>query len=133
MSALADPFAEQARPRHSNAEAEVQGAILAWAKTVAPHVLIFHIPNGGYRTKREAARLKWQGVLPGAPDLVIVAPRGRVFFAEVKAAPGRLSPEQKAIHDSFVALGTPVAVVRSVDDMRAAFAAWRVETREALR
>jgi VRR-NUC domain len=121
--------AAKLQARDLNAEAEVQGTLLAWGKAVAPHVLIFHIPNGGYRTAREAARLKWQGVLPGAPDLVIVAP-GKICFAEVKTRTGRLSPAQRAVHHHLVSLGCPVAIVRSIDDMRAAFRAWGIATKE---
>ena len=30
---------------------------------------LYHIPNGGYRNKREASNLKAMGVKPGVPDL----------------------------------------------------------------
>jgi hypothetical protein len=52
-----------------NAEANVQAAIVAWIRTVAPELIVFHPPNGGLRGKSEAARLKWIGTLAGIPDL----------------------------------------------------------------
>ena len=36
---------------------------------------VFHIPNGGYRNKAEAAHLKAQGVRPGVPDLCVPVAR----------------------------------------------------------
>lgn len=56
----------------------------------------FAIPNGGYRTKSEAARLKAEGVSPGVPDLCIPVARGpyHSLFIEMKAKGGRLSDEQ---------------------------------------
>jgi len=119
------------QPRDLNREARVQAAVVAWVRAAAPHALIFAVPNGGLRSKAEASRLKWTGVVAGIPDLVVVAPGGRVFFIEVKAPDGRLSPEQRAIHESLVALGAPPAIVRSIDDVRLAFAAWGLSTREA--
>jgi VRR-NUC domain len=119
--------------RDFNAEARIQAAIVEWVRTVAPGVLIFAVPNGGLRSKTEAARMKWTGVLAGIPDLVVIAPIRRVFFLEVKMACGRLSEDQRALFDLLVALGTPRAIVRSIDDVRRAFVEWGIETREARR
>jgi hypothetical protein len=125
---------EQARPRRDlNREARVQAAIVEWARLVAPELLIFAVPNGGLRSKAEAARMKWTGVLAGIPDLAIVTPGGRVHFIEVKTPAGRLSDEQRAIWNALVALGTPTAICRSIDEARSAFAAWGLVTREGAR
>jgi hypothetical protein len=125
---------EQAqRPRDHNAEARIQAAIVDWVRAVAPQVLVFAVPNGGLRSKAEAARLKWTGVLAGVPDLVVIAPGGRAFFLEVKTADGRLSTDQRDVHACLVALGTPATIVRSIDDARLAFGVWGIKTREAAR
>lgn len=115
--------------RQAAAEAEVHSAIVTWIKTVAPQILIFHPANGGWRSKAEGARLKGLGVTPGIPDLCIIAPGG-VFFAEVKNAAGRLSEPLREIHAWLTRLGCPVAAVRSIGDMRAAFRRWHIATRE---
>jgi VRR-NUC domain len=117
--------------RDFNAEARIQAAIVEWVRTVAPGVLIFAVPNGGLRSKAEAARRKWTGVVAGIPDLIVITPICRVFFLEVKTAAGRLSEDQRAIFDLLVAMGTPRAIVRSIDDVRRAFVEWGIETREA--
>ena len=116
-----------------NAEARIQAAVIDWIRLAAPGVLAFAIPNGGLRSRTEGARLKWTGVLAGVPDLALVASGGRVFFVECKTDRGVLSSDQRRIHDQLVALGTPCAIVRGIDDARLAFKAWGIETREAAR
>jgi hypothetical protein len=119
------------RRRNSNAEARIQAAIVEWVRLVAPGVLIFAVPNGGLRSKAEAARLKWTGVLAGVPDLVMIAPGGRAFFLETKTATGRLSDEQRDIMAVLGKLGAPFMTVTSIEDVRRAFDLWGIETREA--
>lgn len=127
------PRSEAQARRDGNAEARAQAAIVEWVRTVAPDLIIFHVPNGGRRSPAEAARLKWTGVLPGVPDLAILARDGRIFFLEVKAPGGSLSSEQRAMFARFVAMRIPCAIVRSIDDARRAFDAWGLPTREAAR
>jgi hypothetical protein len=115
-----------------NREARIQAAIIEWIRLVAPQVLAFHVPNGGLRTKSEAARLRWVGVLAGVPDLIVLAPVGKAFCLEVKPPGEHLSPEQREIFDTLTATGISCAVVHSIDDARRAFKAWGVETRETV-
>lgn len=59
---------------------------------------LVHIPNGGFRNKREAAKLKAMGVKRGFPDLFLPIGRGEWFslFIELKKIKdGVLSSEQK--------------------------------------
>jgi VRR-NUC domain len=114
-----------------NGEARIQAAIVEWIRTVAPNVLVFHVPNGGFRSKVEAARLKWTGVVAGVPDLAIIAPGGRAHFLEIKTTSGRLSEDQRDVIGALAKLGSPVMTVTSVDDARRAFAGWGISTREA--
>lgn len=57
---------------------------------------IFHIPNGGKRTKAEAARFKAEGVRPGVPDLCIPVARGRYhsLYIEMKVPGGKPTEAQ---------------------------------------
>jgi VRR-NUC domain len=116
-----------------NAEARIQAAIVEWIRVVAPFIMVFAVPNGGLRSKPEATRMRWTGVLAGVPDLAVVAPGGRIFFIEVKAPGGYLSAAQRAMHGRLVALGTAAATVRPVDEAREALAHWGIPTREATR
>ena len=129
QAALQSPPIE--RRRDGNAEARTQAAIVEFVRYVAPQVLIFHVPNGGLRSKSEAARLNWAGVLAGVPDLVLMLPRGRCAFWEVKTPVGRLSTDQALVARKLTALGHVCAVVRGIDDARRELAELGIVTREA--
>ncbi|HEX7386258.1 MAG TPA: VRR-NUC domain-containing protein [Castellaniella sp.] len=83
-------------------EDDHQAALIRWArlqsKTTPELALLLHIPNGGRRNIREAARLKAQGVRAGVPDLLLPVSRfGRHgLWIELKAPKnGRVSADQK--------------------------------------
>ena len=61
-------------------ESQEQQALFEWAelsKRCFPELeLLFHVPNGGARSKATAGRLKAEGVKPGVPDLCLPVPRG---------------------------------------------------------
>lgn len=84
-------------------------------------VFIHHSPNGsklaGSRRDRQVAGgiLKGDGTKAGFPDLICIW-RGGVAFIEVKKPKeGRLTNEQKAVHEQLTGLGWPVATVTDVD------------------
>lgn len=66
--------------------------------------------------------LSWGGQpmhfgLKGEPDLQgWLAPSGRGFCLEVKTSTGRLSADQKRVHEALRAVGVLVYTVRSVDE-----------------
>jgi hypothetical protein len=93
--------------------------------------MIFAVPNGGLRSKAEAARLKWTGVLAGVLDLVLVLPDGRCAFWETKTPRGRLSDDQLGFIKRLITRDHCWAIVRDIDDARRELAALGVETREA--
>ena len=79
-----------------------QAALFRWMafeRGAHPEIdMLYHIPNGGRRDSREAARLKRQGVRAGVPDLCLPVPRGGygALYIELKVKGGRLSENQKA-------------------------------------
>lgn len=117
--------------KRANPEDLVHKAVLTWIRRVAPHCFVFHPANGGSRHRLEAIKLKMLGVVAGVPDLIVFGPGGRAYCLEVKAEKGSLQPTQKAFARQMEDLGIGWALVRSVDDARAAFASWGIETREA--
>lgn len=69
-------------------ESEEQITYFDWvAKTVKPEYadLIWHNPNGGYRSKRTGARLKREGTKKGVPDITIAIPKGAYHGAYLEA------------------------------------------------
>lgn len=81
-------------------EDKIQAEIVTWftnnycLKTHSPRSMIFSIPNGGFRHKIEAMKLKATGMLAGASDLIVIH-RSRIYFCELKTDSGILSPSQK--------------------------------------
>lgn len=90
----------QAIPQPS--EEQEQAAVIAWRDLMLgrfPELEdLIHIPNGGWRSKSEAVRLKKIGVKPGVSDLFLPTPIGKYhgLWIEMKRQHGgRLRPEQK--------------------------------------
>lgn len=86
--------------RLKRSEGDEQEALFEWAEwnlTIYPELkLMYHIPNGGYRNKSEAAKLKKQGVKKGVPDICLPAPRGKFhgLYIELKTDDGKASKDQ---------------------------------------
>lgn len=79
-------------------EERMQRDLFAWIRLkFGAHADAFiHVPNGGYRHKSQAARLKAAGVRRGVPDVLFFERRGGFtgLAIELKTAKGRVSPEQ---------------------------------------
>ena len=58
-----------------------------------PGVRVFAIPNGGFRNKSVAVKLKAEGVKRGVPDLYV--PEWNLWIEMKRVKGGSLSPEQK--------------------------------------
>lgn len=86
----------------------------------------YAIPNGGKRDVITAARMKAEGVQPGAPDLGFVLPFGLAAFLEIKADKGRQSISQEFIEKQINALGARYEVAHSVDEAWGILAGWGV-------
>ncbi len=81
-------------------EHRIQAAVFLWARLAsAKHPalrLMFAVPNGGARNVITGALLKAEGMKAGVPDIFLphpVAPHHGLFL-ELKAARGRISPQQ---------------------------------------
>lgn len=84
-------------------EEEEQVTLFNWAKMQEKKypelALMFHIPNGGLRSKSEAARFKRAGVKSGVPDIFLPCAKGGkhgLFIELKKLTGGKTSKEQKA-------------------------------------
>ena len=83
-------------------EEQEQAAVIEWRDLMLPQFPeledLIHIPNGGWRSKSEAVRLKKIGVKPGVSDLFLPSPVGKYhgLWIEMKRQQGgRLRPDQK--------------------------------------
>lgn len=81
--------AKPQRKKRVDREGQEQAALMKEIELRYPEVFVHlhHTPNGGYRGKAEAARLKAQGTKAGIPDLQLTMARGGYFglFIEFKA------------------------------------------------
>ena len=81
-------------------ESAIQIQLFHWAflmrQSLPELQLMFHIPNGGARTKIEGARLKKEGVKSGVPDIFLPVARGGYhgLFIELKAGKNKPSKNQ---------------------------------------
>ena len=97
-----------------------QTKLVGRIRSFYPQVLVFSVPNGGKRGKREAVRLKDEGVLAGIPDLVVAEPRGRFhgLYIEMKRRKGgRVTEEQRDKIRKLRRRGYKVLVGHGVDDV----------------
>ena len=89
-----------------------------------PEVRAFHVPNGGKRDEREAAKLKAMGVCPGVHDFVFVLPNAQVATIELKVGRNDLSDEQIDWKTWLEGRGACVAVCRSVEEVETVVVRW---------
>lgn len=98
---LVTPKPRERRPRQDREHAEAVRLmqIVRMHEHRHPELArLFHVPNGGARNKVAGAKLKAEGVRRGVPDYLwpLRSGVGDVGLAiELKAAGGRLEPEQR--------------------------------------
>ncbi len=66
------------RARACPTESQEQKSLFKWWRVYsrhAPHLVMYHIPNGGRRDAITGARLKAEGVVAGVPDIFLAVPR----------------------------------------------------------
>lgn len=114
-------------------EHQIQCACVRWFAYQYPKYkgLLFAVPNGSYRSKATAGRLKAEGVVAGVSDLILLVPRchakitennaasieiKHALCIEMKTAKGRQSPEQKIWQRLVEGHGYKYAVCRSLDE-----------------
>jgi len=89
-------------------ESEIQAAIVKALSRLG--FLVIHVPN-----QATWGRYKYSGLLPGAPDLIVIG-NNRIYFMEVKKHNGKQSPSQIAVQRMIEERGFEYHVVRSVDE-----------------
>lgn len=101
-------------------EEQLQAAIVAWARlraaTCPDLEVLYHPPNGGFRSKAEAGRFKVAGVRPGVSDLHLPASFSAGIpglWMELKAPAGTLSAAQLDWLSRMFDRGERVGLVRT--------------------
>lgn len=106
----------------SHHESKLQIQCVTWFKTQYPHLapLMFAVPNGGSRDKREAAIMKAEGITAGVSDLILNVPAIRYsqLAVEMKDEKGKQSEAQKRYQRYAEAAGVKYIICRSFDDFK---------------
>ena len=112
-------------------EHKLQCACVKWFAYQHPELqgLLFAVPNGSYRNKATAGKLKAEGVVAGVADLILLVPVSKPchddagwwytlhgLCIEMKTKTGRQSPEQKAWAEKVLLKQYEYALCRSLDD-----------------
>lgn len=93
-----------------------QREVVSWFRKKYKGVRIFAIPNGGYRARSTAAKLKAEGVSRGVPDLFV--PQCNLWVEMKRVKGGRLSPEQRDWIEYLRKVGNTVLVCHGAEDAR---------------
>lgn len=116
------PVQVQRRGRRPAGDVEhrLQQACVRWFRLQYPALrdVLIAVPNGGRRDAVTGARLKAEGVVAGASDLVLLKPN-RFYGAlciEMKTPKGKQSPAQKEWQKAVEAAGDKYVLCRSIDD-----------------
>ena len=106
----------KAQRRRGHPEQDFQAQLVALLQiALPPEVQFFAVPNGGWRTRVEAAILQGQGVKPGVPDLIFIH-GGRACGLELKAGNNGLSVDQIREHDRLRGAGMTIGIARTIDE-----------------
>jgi hypothetical protein len=105
-------------------ESNIQKKCVEWFKYSFPKNIIASFPNGVFISGSQVQRakrwnnLKAEGAVSGMPDLIICIPSGvyHALFVEMKTEKGKLSENQKIVHQVLSDSGYCVKVCRSFDD-----------------
>ena len=105
-------------------ESQLQRQCVAWFRLQYPkHAkLLFAVPNGGGRSRVEAAIMKAEGVTAGVADLILLVPRKGYgclcLEMKTKSVSSRQSPAQKIWQRAVEEAGNVYAVVRTLEDFQ---------------
>jgi hypothetical protein len=120
-------------PGRSNEETALHIACAGWlAMRLIPPTFFTTFPAGGGGRER-GQKLKRMGLKPGMPDILIFdrhivgnIPYPLIYGVELKSADGRVSSDQRTTHSDLRDVGIPIAVVRSLDDLKSALIGWDI-------
>lgn len=100
-------------------ESKLQQSCVRWFDYQYPRyrLNLFAIPNGGRRSKIEAAIMKGEGVRAGVADLFLAVPNGKYhgLFIEMKTESGRQTDTQKEFEKAVTAQGYSYTICRNFE------------------
>tara|TARA_R110001632_G_scaffold233052_2_gene376181 strand:- start:814 stop:1158 length:345 start_codon:yes stop_codon:yes gene_type:complete len=76
-------------------EHQEQVDFVNWFRIAFPSILVFAVPNGGFRHPATARKLKAEGVVKGIPDMYV--PEWNLWIEMKRLKGGSVSAEQKSM------------------------------------
>lgn len=120
LVARANATEKKAKPRHI--ESHLQRNCFTWFRLQYPRLrlLLFAVPNGGFRNKKEAGIMKAEGVTAGVADVILLIPSGGFasLCVEFKTEDGRQRATQKEWQTAAEGAGNKYVIVRSFDEFK---------------
>lgn len=111
--------ARRTTSRHE--ESALQRSCVAWFRAQYPEhaPMLFAVPNGGGRSRTEAAIMKGEGVTAGVADLILLEARGGwgalCIEMKIRSKSSRQRPSQKAWQEAAERAGNRYVVIRSLE------------------
>jgi hypothetical protein len=100
---------------HQQPESQLQRAIVQHYRARAtPGTFMFAVPNGGARSKVEAAIMKSTGTVASVPDTIWIRD-GKVYGLEIKTDNGRPTKTQLETITAMEAAGTFCCIAYGID------------------
>lgn len=107
-------------PKRIEEEHNIQANCVKWFRLQYRNYasLLFAIPNGGFRGKATAGKLKAEGVVAGVADLCLAIPRGGygALYIEMKQRGGYQRPVQKEWQEICERAGNKYVVCRTIEE-----------------
>jgi hypothetical protein len=112
--------------RRKSLEHIEQTKFVQYVRTFHPDLICMAIPNGGDVSASQRVKLVHEGLLAGAPDLMIFGKNKPTLAIEFKRpdGKGRVSDEQRQVHVQMESVGVRVVVCNGSDEAKSVFSDW---------
>lgn len=110
--------------RRQSKEHSEQTRFVMRVRAFHPDVLCFAVPNGASVSAAQRLRLTHEGMMAGAPDLLLFAAGLSPLAIEMKTDTGKASKEQLLAHQALRERGVVVQLCRSSEEAYNAMTAW---------
>lgn len=101
-------------------ENQIQHSCVEWFRNQYPKLswMLFAVPNGGLRDKKTASIMKYEGVISGVSDLILLIPKKGYasLCIEMKTPSGRQSENQKIWQSEAEKFRNKYVLCRSLDE-----------------
>lgn len=110
--------------RRQSKEHSEQTRFVMRVRAFHPDVVCFAIPNGASVSAAQRLRLTHEGMMAGAPDLLLFCADLPPMAIEMKTDTGKASKEQLQTHRALQDRGVVVQICRSAEEAYNAMTAW---------